>query len=78
MDIIYVNSKIKSTHLEINLFRNKTVFIVLKNLDNYSKFNVLLMSRIKVLISAKKINEKEKTMDIEINITTLHKRLLIG
>lgn len=35
------------------------------------------MSKIKVLIS-EKINEKEKSMDIELNITTLPKGLLIG
>lgn len=35
------------------------------------------MSKIKVLIS-EKINEKEKSMDIELNIMTLPKGLLIG
>lgn len=57
----------KSTHLEINLLLKKIVFIIQIELNNYLEFNILFISRTKVLTSGRKSNGNVKAMDVELN-----------
>ena len=60
MQVTHMDSEAKSAHL----FLNKTVSIIVMDLDNY--FNILFTSRTEVLTFGRKLNGKRKSMGVEL------------